>query len=79
MSMKNSNYGIGNRTRDLPTCSAVPQLNAITRAPQQANITASYSYTIGHTLVEDHMTFAAKDCVSLQQYWLDILYLRHQN
>jgi hypothetical protein len=25
MSMKNSNENIGNRTRDLPTCSAVPQ------------------------------------------------------
>jgi hypothetical protein len=25
MSMKNSNYTIGNRTRDLPACSAVPQ------------------------------------------------------
>jgi len=26
MSMKNSNDTIGNRTRDLPTCSAVPQV-----------------------------------------------------
>jgi hypothetical protein len=26
--MKNSNGTIGNRTRDLPTCSAVPQPNA---------------------------------------------------
>jgi hypothetical protein len=25
MSMKNSNYTIGNRTPDLPTCSTVPQ------------------------------------------------------
>jgi len=24
MSVKNSNYTIGNRTRDLPACSAVP-------------------------------------------------------
>ena len=28
MSMKNSNNAIGNRTRDLPACSAVPQLTA---------------------------------------------------
>jgi hypothetical protein len=28
MSMKNSNDTIGNRTRDLPDCSAVPQTTA---------------------------------------------------
>ena len=33
MSMKNSNATIGNRTRDLPTCSAVPQSTALPRAP----------------------------------------------
>ena len=33
MSMKNSNDTIGNRTRDLPTCSAVPQQTALPRAP----------------------------------------------
>jgi hypothetical protein len=33
MSMKNSNDTIGNRTRDLPTCSAVPQLTVLPRAP----------------------------------------------
>ena len=32
MSMKNSNDTIGNRTRDLPTCSAVPQPTAPPRA-----------------------------------------------
>jgi len=31
MSMKNSNDTIGNRTRDLPTCSAVPQPTALPR------------------------------------------------
>ena len=30
--MKNSNDTIGNRTRDLPTCSALPQPTAIPRA-----------------------------------------------
>ena len=30
--MKNSNDTIGNRTRDLPTCSAVPQPTALPRA-----------------------------------------------
>ena len=33
MSMKNSNDTIGNWTRDLPTCSAVPQPTALQRAP----------------------------------------------
>jgi hypothetical protein len=31
--MKNSNDTIGNRTRDLPTCSAVPQTTSLPRAP----------------------------------------------
>jgi len=33
MSMKNSNETNGNRTRTLPTCSAVPQPTALPRAP----------------------------------------------
>ena len=33
MLMKNSNDTIGNRTRDLPTCSAVPQRTVLPRAP----------------------------------------------
>ena len=31
--MKKSNDTIGNRTRDLPTCSIVPQPTALPRAP----------------------------------------------
>jgi hypothetical protein len=34
MSIKNSSYTIGNRTRDLPACSAVPQPTAPPRAPR---------------------------------------------
>jgi hypothetical protein len=34
MSIKNSNDAIGNRTRDLQTCSAVPQPTALPRAPK---------------------------------------------
>jgi len=37
MSMKNSNDTIGNRKRDLPTCSAVPQPNVLPRAPHKTN------------------------------------------
>ena len=36
--MKNSNDTIGNRTRDLQTCSAVPQPTALLRAPTYHNI-----------------------------------------
>ena len=32
--MKNSSDTIGNRTRDLPTCNAVPQPTALPRAPE---------------------------------------------
>jgi len=32
--MKNSNDTIGNRNRDLPTCSAVPQPHAPRRTPK---------------------------------------------
>jgi hypothetical protein len=34
MSMKNSSDTFGNRTRDLPVCSAFPQPNALPRAPR---------------------------------------------
>ena len=34
MSMKNSNDTIGNRTRDLPTCSAGHRPTALPRAPK---------------------------------------------
>ena len=35
--MKNSNDTIGNRTRDLTVCSAVPQPTALPRAPSKEN------------------------------------------
>ena len=38
MSMKNSIDTIGNRTSDLPTCSAVPQPTAPPRAPKLSNV-----------------------------------------
>ena len=39
MSMKNSSDTIGNRTRDIPACSAVPQPAAPPRAPYIAGRT----------------------------------------
>jgi hypothetical protein len=43
MSMKNSNYTIGNQTRDLLTCSAVPQPTALPRAPYYLIATVNQS------------------------------------
>jgi hypothetical protein len=43
MSMKNCNDTIGNRTRNLPACSAVPQPTALTRAPTYTIRTANPS------------------------------------
>jgi len=45
MSMKKSNDTIGNRTCDLPACSAVPQPTAPPRAPQNI-IYNIYKYII---------------------------------
>ena len=47
--MKNSNGTIGNRTRDIPTCSVGPQLTALPRAPR-ASEAKSYLYL---SLIED--------------------------
>ena len=41
MSMKNSNDTNGNWTRDLPTCSAVPQPTALPRAPSLKHVLLS--------------------------------------
>jgi len=40
--MKNSNNIIGNRTRNLPTCSAVPQPTALPRFPHRNQSTKQY-------------------------------------
>jgi hypothetical protein len=40
--MKNSNYTIGNRTLDLPTCSAVPQPTALLRAASEISTLAIF-------------------------------------
>jgi hypothetical protein len=41
--MKSSGETIGNQTRDLPACSAVPQSNALPRAPKlSVNIASKY-------------------------------------
>jgi hypothetical protein len=44
MSMKNSNGTIGNRTRDLPVCSAAPQPTAPPHAPILKRIISKYNF-----------------------------------
>ena len=46
---------IGNRTRDLPTCSAVPQPNAPPRAPKTTNVRS----TISVFLPDTHLLFSS--------------------
>jgi hypothetical protein len=45
MSMKNSNDTIGNRTRDLPACSAVPEPTAPPRAQVHGINSVKIQYT----------------------------------
>ena len=49
MSVKNSNDSIGNRTRDLPACNAVPQPTAPPRGPTCGNTGVIHTHTHTHT------------------------------
>ena len=49
--MKNSNDTIGNRTRDLPACSAVPQPTAPPRSPVK-----QFAYPILMTSLKDRLS-----------------------
>jgi hypothetical protein len=51
--MKNSSDSIGNRTRDLPACSAVPQPTAPPRAPKLIQI----HYTYKENKIHSKITF----------------------
>ena len=52
MSMKNSNDTTGNRIRDLPVCSAVPQRTAPPRAPS-VKVHSEFSFTYYYLLFMD--------------------------
>jgi hypothetical protein len=54
--MKNSSGTIGNRTRDLPTCSAVPQPTAPPRAVQKFALRVSVREFV-------FLSVPLKDCV----------------
>jgi hypothetical protein len=61
--MKNSNDTVGNRTRDLLACSAVPQPTAPPRPPQLTNIFTN----IGDLkAVKKKLLIQLTDCVHLQ-------------
>ena len=64
MSMKNSNYNIGNQTRDYPTCSAVPQPTAPPRAPY-IWLTQEYFVLFPFTLL---LTAVGLLCIKLLSY-----------
>ena len=57
--MKNSNDTIGNRTRELPTCSAVPQPIALLRAPLN-NTNKKKTHTHTHVHMYHLQSFALK-------------------
>ena len=68
--MKNSNDTIGNRTRDLPTCGAVPQPTAPPRAPlynKPIKYFVSPSTVLGdlHKAVTVALFTSGKDAISL--------------
>jgi hypothetical protein len=48
--LKHSNDTIGNRTRDLPASSAVPQLTAPPRAPLAVHMRIFYLWLVGVAL-----------------------------
>ena len=60
--MKNSSDTIGNRTRDLLACSAVPQPTALPRAPIKNHIALHFPSEYAHVLCISHQT--ALTCVS---------------
>ena len=84
MSMKNSNDIIGNRTRDLPACSAVPQPTALRRAPDivQRDSTTSIkiknqNYTRSKTFFLMLCLFFMLCCETIQSFKLSkIFYYR---
>jgi hypothetical protein len=61
MSMKNSNYTIGNRTRDLPACSSVPQPTAPPRT--SINTSESAKYQSPEPSVDLHCTLSSPLCI----------------
>jgi hypothetical protein len=49
LSLKNSSDSIGNRTRDLPVCSAVPQATGPPRTPKYLKVLVQKQSVEGNT------------------------------
>ena len=62
MSMKNYNYTIGNRTRDLPTCTAVPQPTTPPRVPSLFR--SQYNYYARGCTIQGSNPGRGKKCSS---------------
>ena len=58
MSMEKSSHTIGNRTRDLPAYSAVPQPTALPRAPRKQNVCFDllYNFCLKHFLFYEELS-----------------------
>jgi len=82
MSMKKSSDTIGSRTRDLPTCSVVPQPTAPLRAPHNNNKKTYNFYLVIE--VPDHvyvfyayrLYFADKDIYMIRYFYHKIEIVR---
>ena len=61
--MKNSNDTIGNQTRDLPTCAAVPQPTALPCASKRENVAVLIITHVWKTLVLDSASWRRKNSV----------------
>jgi hypothetical protein len=70
MSMKNSNDTIGNRTRDLPSCSAVLQPTAPPRAP-------IFSQRLFKILMNPLLEVNIQECTTFHLTYLKELELEH--
>ena len=64
-SMKNSTDTIGNRTRDLPACSAVPQPTAPPCAPKRLSV--GYRYSGTKTVIAFGPKFQGNSEIGFQQ------------
>jgi hypothetical protein len=70
MSMKNSSDTIGNRTRDLPACSKVPQLTAPPRAPCHDDDYDNYNGTLRGAVALRYKRMGSLDLILPVALWL---------
>jgi len=74
MSMKNSNDTIGNRTRDLPACGAVPPTNCATACPTKCapclpKFTSVHQISYSPSLNSDYIFLVIRFCPQYEKKW----------